>query len=276
MARPLTFAPDNTLLFVLSETMQAQTTLRITNISSGAVVFKVKTTTPERYLVKPNHGFVAEGLSAEVVIIVVEHKKNEILAHVRHHDVEQHNDKFLVQSSIIDSSTAILLSTKPSTEVAEVITGYFSAKDKREINSKKLLVKFTCPRTSEATSDTKGELCPDREITSLAMMAATPKPGSHEAMFAELLALRKKYDDLVSFTVNLTAERDLIAAEVVELKSESNTLEGPATANRTFDTTETEPRSRPAALHVRNTRLRYVVVGCTAFAVGITVSQRWL
>merc|ERR1712078_150676 len=32
--------------------------------------------------------------------------------------------------------------------------------------------------------------------------------------FAEIVALRKKYDDLVAFTVNLTAERDSISLDL--------------------------------------------------------------
>ena len=37
--------------------------------------------------------------------------------------------------------------------------------------------------------------------------------GVH-GMIAEVVAQRKKYDDLVAFTVNLTAERDALATEL--------------------------------------------------------------
>jgi len=46
-------------------------------------------------------------------------------------------------------------------------------------------------------------------------------PGTPEAMFAEIVTLRKKYDDLVAFTVNLTAERDSLSADLANSRSSS-------------------------------------------------------
>ena len=43
-------------------------------------------------------------------------------------------------------------------------------------------------------------------------------PGSPEAIFAELSALRKKYDDLVAYTVNLTGDRDYLNNELATVK----------------------------------------------------------
>lgn len=45
-------------------------------------------------------------------------------------------------------------------------------------------------------------------------------PASPEAVFAELLQLRKKYDAVVEYTVHLTAERDHIVAQLDDLQRE--------------------------------------------------------
>jgi hypothetical protein len=45
-------------------------------------------------------------------------------------------------------------------------------------------------------------------------------PVSSDAMLAELLSLRKKYDAVVEYTVHLTAERDTIVAQLEEVQRE--------------------------------------------------------
>ena len=71
----LSFVPDESLTIRVSEAHQAQTALRINNLTAENVAFKVKTTTPERYLVKPNHGLIRDGCTAEITIIIVSTKK---------------------------------------------------------------------------------------------------------------------------------------------------------------------------------------------------------
>ena len=43
-----------------------KTTLRLTNPSDKRVLFKVKTTAPKSYCVRPNSGIIAEGATQEV------------------------------------------------------------------------------------------------------------------------------------------------------------------------------------------------------------------
>ena len=73
----LKFSPDECLDIVFSEGDNAETKLQITNIGLSPCIFKVKTTTPDRYLVKPNHGLIRQAAVTEISIVVVQSKKKD-------------------------------------------------------------------------------------------------------------------------------------------------------------------------------------------------------
>ena len=58
----------------------------------------------------------------------------------------------------------------------------------------------------------------DPQVARSATDSMPVSPGSPEAIFAELSALRKKYDDLVAYTVNLTGDRDYLNNELATVK----------------------------------------------------------
>jgi len=122
-------------------------------------------------------------------------------------------DKFLVQSLGIDAILADELESKTSLELADAITQLFVKKDKFKLQAKKLPVELLLddPPRKDGSGVEKGHISVGKspELTSSRLM-----PGTPEAMFAEIVALRKKYDDLVAFTVNLTAERDSISLDL--------------------------------------------------------------
>lgn len=209
----LTFAPEESLTIRVSEAHPAQTVLRISNPTAKHVAFKVKTTTPERYLVKPNHGLIRNECTTEITIIIVHAKKREILNKVTLNGPTNCNDKFLVQSATIDGITMEDLESKTSHELADAITRLFCKKDKKELHAKKIpvdLLFLDLPGDDGLSSERGRHMLQ----VPLEATATVPIPGTPEAMFAEIVALRKKYDDLVAFTVNLTAERDCLATEL--------------------------------------------------------------
>lgn len=220
----LIFFPRDTLTFSLSPTTPAQAVLRISNQNTESVIFKVKTTTPERYLVKPNHGLIRQGGHTDVTVIIVQAEKKEILAKASTHQRIESKDKFLVQSSSINTSRYAYLTTRNSQEVANAITEQFSLLDRKRIHSKKLFVEFYLKDLAESEGHVCDEAPEVREpclpVTQKLASSFGPIPGSPEAMFAEIVALRRKYDDLVSFTVNLAAERDSLSAELEMVRSE--------------------------------------------------------
>ncbi|EGB04658.1 hypothetical protein AURANDRAFT_66986 [Aureococcus anophagefferens] len=223
----LKFSPDECLDIVFSEGDNAETKLQITNIGLSPCIFKVKTTTPDRYLVKPNHGLIRQAAVTEISIVVVQSKKKDIMALAKAKGMMKCTDKFLVQSSVVDASVVGELEGKTSTELAEAITRLFGKREKRMLNAKKLLVDFMVP---ESRAGDGYHLATE----------STP-----EEMFAEIVTLRKKYDDLVAFTVKLTAERDSLSTNLAEVQKELNNL---------HDHVEYDPACDPDMQHHRNKR----------------------
>ena len=60
------------LTFVLQSQVSSKTVLKITNISSYKVAFKVKTTQPTWYYVRPNQSVLDVGQSEDVAIALVD------------------------------------------------------------------------------------------------------------------------------------------------------------------------------------------------------------
>jgi hypothetical protein len=75
--------------------MQVPTTLQLSNPTSESVAFKVKTTSPKKYCVRPNTGVVKPGETVDVLIIMQQQKEWPL-------DLTACKDKFLVQSLILD------------------------------------------------------------------------------------------------------------------------------------------------------------------------------
>lgn len=263
----LSFQPKDALVVVIGESGGAQTTLLITNAGPETAAFKVKTTTPDRYLVKPNHGLIRAGQTAEVIIVVPAAKKREILTTARLSGAAKCTDKFLVQSAVVERATAEDLEGKSSQDLAEAVTRLFSAKDKKQLNAKKLLVEFQyqglseSPLTSVSASSDAERAKENLSLrkASFDTTAPTPIPGTPEAMFAEIIALRKKYEDLVAFTVNLTAERDTLANDVDALAQKRDVA------------TQRAPPALPvqgATTALGFTLVHVALVAAAAFAVG--------
>lgn len=243
----LKFSPDECLDIVFSEGDNAETKLQITNTGLSPCIFKVKTTTPDRYLVKPNHGLIRQAAVTEISIVVVQSKKKDIMALAKAKGMMKCTDKFLVQSSVVDASVVGELEGKTSTELAEAITRLFGKREKRMLNAKKLLVDFMVP---ESRAGDGYHLATESTIEPLQkplfeVAAPTPIPGTPEEMFAEIVTLRKKYDDLVAFTVKLTAERDSLSTNLAEVQKELNNLQ---------DHVEYDPACDPDMQHHRNKR----------------------
>jgi MSP (Major sperm protein) domain len=160
---------------------------------------QVKTTQPRRYLVRPNQGLIAPGGSEVVQILLVEKDKTQLLqsySTIGESALEQCRDKFLVQSIAVDFGVSEKLANYE--ELTSFWTTMTSGKNPGIANVK-LQVKHQVDGASAGTSPppSRHHQLPIENMT-----------GSE--MAAELSSLRTKYDELVSFSVNLTAERDLL------------------------------------------------------------------
>jgi len=229
-------------------------TLKHTGKTSDHIAFKVKTTQPRRYLVRPNQGIVAPGTTENVTILLVEKDKQMLLQsfdRLGQSALDHSKDKFLVQSCAVKQELADAYSSKKkemaqiaaagdnnaqemskfTKEISEELTNMWNVangSDETPIYNKKLQVRHVVapgPEGSAPTSTSRSGGGRGTEKTPLDSM--TP-----EQMFAEITSLRRKYDELVTFSVNLTAERDILNNTLEQTKRDLNREMARAKDNR--------------------------------------------
>mmetsp|Transcript_8413 Transcript_8413/g.20698 ORF Transcript_8413/g.20698 Transcript_8413/m.20698 type:complete len:318 (-) Transcript_8413:244-1197(-) len=220
--------PESELVFSLSPneaTPRCMMTLRHGGGSTESIAFKVKTTQPRRYLVRPNQGLIAPGTSETISILLVEKDKQVLLQNydrLGQSGLDHSKDKFLVQSCAADSSLAAKKSGS-QTELYDALTAMWnsvtSGGSSTPLQNKKLHVRHVvdsspAPATSGAASTPKPKL-EAASHSNLGDMSA-------DQISSELSNLRRKYDELVSFSVNLTAERDILSNTLEQTKRDYN------------------------------------------------------
>lgn len=119
----LQLTPNDYLRFRFELRRQIPTTLTLTNPGSTTLAFKVKTTSPRKYCVRPNTGVVAAGGATEVQVIMQQQKEYPA-------DFNNCKDKFLVQSVAVDAATADALAkgTKDYADLFAQTSGIAEAK----------------------------------------------------------------------------------------------------------------------------------------------------
>jgi len=272
LAHALDVDPDDALQFTLTRSgsnvdskvdgaSRCTMTLRHTGKTDSHIAFKVKTTQPRRYLVRPNQGIVSPGKTESVTILLVEKDKQVLLQsfdRLGQSALDHSKDKFLVQSCIVEDkfATEYALEKSKISEVTgaadsskvvkglnEALTGMWNtigSAAATEIFNKKLQVRHVvAPGGGNKITPNEG-----------GGGAGKPRPASQpdgsnldkmtpEQMYAEISSLRRKYDELVSFSVNLTAERDILNNTLEQTKRELNREMGARASleNRTGDGT---------------------------------------
>uniref|UniRef100_A0AAV1TDJ8 MSP domain-containing protein n=1 Tax=Peronospora matthiolae TaxID=2874970 RepID=A0AAV1TDJ8_9STRA len=252
--------PADSLCFRLPSQLAAQEVLTIRNVSSDRqIAFKVKTTRPLRYLVRPNQGLLGPNGSASIVVIL-QKKECEELRRMDPAERQLSNDKFLVQSIYVDERFYEQVKTKSTKEMADELTHMWARTDKRALSNKKLRCRFVqededaeqlavAPSSPQRTTSTnassattavasdsssavsgkrpsdegRAEVATAAQLSSALLqedsaqtMKETVDRGGEEGKEAiqEAAVLRKKYDELVAFTVQLTAKRDVLMSDL--------------------------------------------------------------
>jgi len=268
--------PDDALQFTLTRSnsnadnksdgaSRCTMTLTHTGKSEFHIAFKVKTTQPRRYLVRPNQGIVSPGQTESVTILLVEKDKQVLLQsfdRLGQSALDHSKDKFLVQSCVVQDKFATdyalekskigeipgasVESSKVGKGLTEALTGMWNtvgSSGSAEIYNKKLQVRHVVAPGGGAGVSNNGS---EGGGSSGKKPPVRPQPqpdGSNldkmtpEQMYAEISSLRRKYDELVSFSVNLTAERDILNNTLEQTKRELNREMGARASleNRTGD-----------------------------------------
>lgn len=181
-------------------------------------ILQVKTTQPRRYLVRPNQGIIASGATEEVQILLVEKDKNALyqsFLRLGQAALDNCKDKFLVQSTAVRSTDS--LSPGDYDGLTEFWTKLGSNPNDPSlppINNKKLTVIHTGV-AAERADGSKG-------------VGAAGAGSGGETEFEQL---KKKYDELVTFSVNLTAERDVLNNTLEQTKRDLNRYMAKSAAN---------------------------------------------
>lgn len=232
----LDVTPDTSLHFVLTRNdaegsesdgiPRCTMTLTHSGKTSEPLAFKVKTTQPRRYLVRPNQGVVLSGCAETIALILVEKDKQSLLQsydRLGQSALDQSKDKFLVQSCAVSNDFAAQFSEKDSDdnllksgkEITDALTSMWNnavGNSQTPIYNKKLHVKHVVRDVARPLDVIPGQKSAAPATTPTpSPLEKTPMEGmTKEQMMTEVTSLRRKYDELVAFSVNLTAERDII------------------------------------------------------------------
>lgn len=161
---------------------------------------QVKTTQPRRYLVRPNQGLIAPGGSETVQIILVEKDKVALwqsYQRLGQSALDHSKDKFLVQSCAAPASFVEKYNSGGGYDSLSELWANVSSSP-MVVSNKKLPVKHIVS-SDEATT-----------TPATPQSHAPTEDMNQEQLLAEVSKLRRKYDELVAFSVNLTAERDIL------------------------------------------------------------------
>lgn len=238
----VSLSPPDVLTFTLIRNSSPKTVLKVTNNSNAKVAFKIKTTQPTWYYVRPNQQIVDVDKTEEVTVVLVDTECNKFLDQLGDDQIDKQLDKhrFLVQSKIIDDETFNKISSLPHNQRAdEYAKVWDSGKDDKK--NLKLRVEFSVPDSQQNVNGSEPGLSTSNAPTSAPIASVSeamenvrkriPKDTSSSsttitenapssAIFSELQGLRKKYDAVVEYTVHLTAERDFHFSQLEELKRE--------------------------------------------------------
>ncbi|KAL7500315.1 hypothetical protein ACHAWT_010481 [Skeletonema menzelii] len=218
-------------------------TLRHPGHTNKYLAFKVKTTQPRRYLVRPNQGIVAPN-SSETVTIILVGKDREVLwssyERLGQSALDHSKDKFLVQSCEVSNEFSAKFNNEPrlgeggqyKKELVEELTAMWnsaSSNSKLEVYNKKLHVRHVADTGATTAGGAAAGGAPGSANTSLptSFQEGVDKRNNADKMSPEQLSdevsnLRRKYDELVAFSVNLTAERDILNNTLEQTKRDLN------------------------------------------------------
>jgi hypothetical protein len=218
---------------------------------------------------------IAPGGSEVVQILLVEKDKTQLLqsySTMGDAALEQCRDKFLVQSIAVDASSSEKLSQY------EELTSFWTTMTSNKnpgIANKKLQVKHKV--VDGGTGGTAGS--PSPAANRHHQLPIENMSGSE--MAAELTSLRTKYDELVSFSVNLTAERDLLNNALEQTKRDlqlatggngnmkSSMKKGSVTMTANSKTSSSSSSSTVLAVVVLLTMTAGIVAGAKLHQLGL-------
>eukprot|EP00903_Cladosiphon_okamuranus_P005944 g5873.t1 len=152
-SRPVIDISPDTLSFELVPNSQPGCVLSVSNSSDVTIAFKVKTTEPRRYLVRPNQGVVGPKDIEAVNVYLIEKECNQLLREgiQTPSSLGKVNDKFLVQTVALGDRESALLTSVTAAKQSEALTKIWATFNKGAIRNKKLNVRLSLTNGGAAT-----------------------------------------------------------------------------------------------------------------------------
>lgn len=224
--------------------------LKMSNPTSQTLAFKIRTTTPDRYHVKPNAGLVQSDSVANITIMVPPAEAAKLVSTISS-GTSNLKDRFQVRSIALSPEQEEQLSAAPKEDQLRQLELMWEAAS----NPGKIAIAVQCPSaeeletmlvgapaapakrspatTYEAASApapaapapapaTAEEPAVAPAVTSTAAPAAASTEAAPELSYEEMMELRERYNELVSYTVNMSARHDEL---VSLLKTKTMALE---------------------------------------------------
>eukprot|EP00922_Rhytidocystis_sp_ex-Travisia-forbesii_P051015 GHVS01075760.1.p1 GENE.GHVS01075760.1~~GHVS01075760.1.p1 ORF type:complete len:264 (-),score=80.96 GHVS01075760.1:457-1206(-) len=186
--------PEKYIEFPLSLYNTLKTKLVLHNISSppSAVSFKIKTTAPKCYLVRPSTGAVPPGSSQEVEIV---------LQPLTAEPPASAQDRFLVQAISVQ-------------DVHQVLPrDYWATVDKSLLHEQRLTVAFRKP--DEAEGGHHHHVAATEAVSTSQFNTAVESTAAGNAM-----EYKTKYEEVVKYCLSLEKKNNMLSKEADELKKQ--------------------------------------------------------
>eukprot|EP00270_Netrium_digitus_P010620 TRINITY_DN329_c0_g1_i2.p1 TRINITY_DN329_c0_g1~~TRINITY_DN329_c0_g1_i2.p1 ORF type:complete len:254 (+),score=59.63 TRINITY_DN329_c0_g1_i2:280-1041(+) len=178
---------------------QASASMRLVNLTSDYVAFKVKTTSPKKYCVRPNTGIVPPQSSAEVTVTMQGQKEAP--------SDMQSKDKFLIQS--------VVVSSVGNAAVPKSVTQDMFVKESgREIHETKLRVVYVSPPEPPSPIAEEPEEGPGPFGQEADMAQIRPDPASKDVK-----ELRARLTEAKSALSTVTKEKNKYLQEMQSLRA---------------------------------------------------------
>ena len=121
-------------------------TLKIKNNNGEKITFKIKTTEPKRYLVRPNQDVLAEDDECTVKIILQRRERSALVKDHSNGNQPPSPDKFLVQTTTIDSQFYQVVRDSNVKAQTSSMQQMWKTKDRKDIQNTKLQCSFEFPK----------------------------------------------------------------------------------------------------------------------------------
>jgi hypothetical protein len=175
--------------------------------------------------VRPNQGLLGPKESETISILLVEKDKQILLQsyeRLGQSGLDHSKDKFLVQSCAVGPSFGAK-ANGDSAELYDALTSMWnsvtSGGSAASLFNKKLHVRHVV-QDGGAKATTNSTTAPPAKLEGASK--SNMEKMTQEQLVTELTNLRRKYDELVSFSVNLTAERDILSNTLEQTKRDFN------------------------------------------------------